>query len=663
MNVRLSGRAVFLILWDIFATYIAFIFATFGTSQGDDIFATTDWIFLFGIVAVVNFGIFVILRMYNNLREYASTNEMLQIVYATVISVPVSAVVHYVAGNRLPIRVYLLAWFVLVVLTGGARFAFRYWRHGKQLISQRPNNVSRRRTLIVGAGETGSLTINRMAAGDYSMQGIPVACVDDDVSKHGLRIHNIKVVGSTDMIQDLVRTLAIEQIVVAIPSATPDQRRRIYDICLSTNCRLLTLPNVRNLRMEELGGVQLREVQLADLLSRDEVVLDTRLVSGYLAGRTVLITGGGGSIGSELARQVAAVGISKLIIFDIYENTAYDLQRELSDRYPEIPVVVEIGSIRDKKRLEKLFSTYQPEVVFHAAAHKHVPLMENNPREAVLNNVFGTLNVAEAAVGNAVQYFIHISTDKAVNPTSVMGATKRLGEMIIQRFAQISPTKFAAVRFGNVLGSNGSVLPIFQRQIAEAGPVTVTDPDITRYFMTIPEASRLVIQAGGMAKGGEIFILEMGEPVKIDDLVRNLIKLSGMTPDVDIEIKYTGLRPGEKLYEELLMDSETTLPTEVNGILVSTAVPESTEAVQAKLRALEACLNGDEQSIIDCLAEQVPTYRHNAANQQAKVNDTPGINNVNDTPDVASPTAPPISTPPISSPPTPPSRKLNQSNG
>lgn len=612
MNVRLTGRAVFLALWDVAATFAALFIATLGTSQGDEIFATTDWLFLFGIVALVNFGSFLVFRMYTNLWEYASLNEVMQVLYATLLSIPVAATIHYVAGSRLPIRVYTLAWFVLVVLAGGARFAFRYWRHGKQVLTQRPTVAARPRTLVVGAGETGSLTINRMTSGDYAMQGLPVACVDDDASKLGSHIHNVKVVGSTEMIGELVKQLDISQIVVAIPSATPEQRRRIYDLCLATDCKLLTLPNVRNLRLEELGGVQLREVQMADLLSRDEVVLDTRLVSGYLAGRTVLITGGGGSIGSELARQVAAIGARRLVIFDIYENTAHDLRQELSERYPDLDVVVEIGSIRDRARLARLFGAHRPEVVFHAAAHKHVPLMEGNPREAVLNNVFGTLNVAEAAVASGVRHFIQISTDKAVNPTSVMGATKRLGEMIIQSFAQTSPTCFTAVRFGNVLGSNGSVLPLFQRQIAEGGPVTVTHPDITRYFMTIPEASRLVIQAGGMAKGGEIFILEMGQPVRIADLAKSLIRLSGLTPDVDVAIRYTGLRPGEKLFEELLMDSETTLATEVAGIMVSTAEPEGAEAVSARLQALEACLEEGDEAIIACLARQVETYRPDA---------------------------------------------------
>ena len=609
MNNRLTARTVFLFFWDIIATYTAFISATFLTGQSDDIFVTTDWVFFFGIGALVNTGIFIAMRMYNRLWEYASVNEMSQILLATLMSVPVTAIIHYVSGSRLPIRVYLVTWFMLLIFTGGIRFFFRYWRHGRQIITVRPSEASRLRTLIVGAGETGSLTINRMTAGDYAMQGNPVACVDDDPQKVGMRIHDVKVLGTTDKIIELVNKLGIEQIVVAIPSAEPEQRRRIYDICMQTDCRLLTLPNVRNIRMEDLGSVRLREVQLADLISRDEVVLNTRLVSGYLAGRCVLITGGGGSIGSELARQVATIGPKRLVIFDIYENTAYDLQKELSESHPEIEVCVEIGSIREQERLESLFQRYQPEVVFHAAAHKHVPLMEQNPREAVLNNVFGTLNVATAADRFGVRNFIFISTDKAVNPSSVMGATKRLGEMIIQRFAMGSSTCFTAVRFGNVLDSNGSVLPTFQRQIASGGPVTVTDPEITRYFMTIPEASSLVIEAGGMAKGGEIFLLEMGEPIKIDSLARNLIRLSGMTPDVDIAIRYTGLRPGDKLFEELMMDSETSLPTETAGIMVSAAEPESAEAVQAKLDALWACREADDATIIACLASQVPTYQ------------------------------------------------------
>jgi FlaA1/EpsC-like NDP-sugar epimerase len=608
MSAKLAGRTVLLVLWDIFATYLAFALASFGTNQAEGIFATTDFLFMFGIVALIVVATFMFLRLYTNLWEYASTSELLQLVYATPIAIVVGALVHYIAGERLPIRVYFVAWVLLFFFTGAARFAFRLYRRSKGIMDKRSPTQSRRRTLIIGAGETGSLTINRMVEGDYAMQGLPVIAVDDDPGKVGHRIHGVKVVGTTDNILELVKRYQIEQLVVAIPSASADARKRIYDICIQTNCHLLTLPNVRDLRIDELGDVKLREVEVTDLLSREEIVLNTRMVSGYLAGKTVLITGGGGSIGSELARQVATVAPRQLIIFDNYENTAYELELEMRDSYDDIDFRVEIGSVRDKERLEAVFEQYQPDVVFHAAAHKHVPLMEANPREAVLNNVFGTLYTAQMADRHDAKNFIFISTDKAVNPTSVMGATKRMGEMIIQYFAQKSNTCFTAVRFGNVLGSHGSVIPMFRRQIAQGGPVTITHPDITRYFMTIPEASRLVVQAGGMAKGGEIFILDMGEQVRIIDLAHNMIRLSGLTPDVDIKIKFVGLRPGEKLYEELLMDCEKTMPTTIKNILISTGESVSKEEVAEKLDKLEGALGTDSASIKACLVEQVPTY-------------------------------------------------------
>lgn len=613
MNVKFSGRSVFLVTWDIVATYLAFTLATFGTRQTEDIFATTDFLFLFGIAAIIVVSTFIAFRLYNALWEYASTSEILQLVYATATATFLAACIHYVAGQRMPIRVYFVAWVLLLFFTGVARFGFRFVRRSKGIIDKRPSMDSRKRTLIIGAGETGSLTINRMVEGDYAMQGLPVVAVDDDPSKVGHRIHGIRVVGTTAEIINLVQRYQIEQIVVAIPSASASDRKRIYDVCIQTNCHLLTLPNVRDLRMDELDDVRLREVELTDLLSREEIVLNTRMVSGYLAGKTVLITGGGGSIGSELARQVATVAPRQIVVFDIYENTAYELELEMRDKYDDIDFRVEIGSIRDKARLEVVFKQYKPDVVFHAAAHKHVPLMETNPREAILNNVFGTLNTATMADTYGTKNFIFISTDKAVNPTSVMGATKRMGEMIIQYFAQKSKTCFTAVRFGNVLGSHGSVIPMFKRQIAEGGPVTVTHPDITRYFMTIPEASRLVVQAGGMAKGGEIFILDMGEQVKIIDLARNMIRLSGLTPDVDIKIKIVGLRPGEKLYEELLMDCEKTLPTEVKNIMISTGDPVSKEEVVEKLRNLEQTLDKSPEGIKACLVEQIPTYHQESS--------------------------------------------------
>ncbi|MDR3052837.1 MAG: polysaccharide biosynthesis protein [Coriobacteriales bacterium] len=610
MNFKLTGRGVFLVFWDVAVTYLAFTLSSIGTQQAESILVSTDVLFIFGILAIINVATFLAFRLYNTLWEYASINELLQLLYATILSTFVGAMIHFIAGVgvRLPIRVYFVAWVLLFLFTGTARFLFRYYRHGKSIAEKRPPVTARKRTLIVGAGETGSLTIKRMTQGDYAMQGLPIAALDDDSQKTGQRIHGVKVVGQTDKLLEIVERFQIEQIVVAIPSADATDRKRIYDLCIQTNCHLLTLPNVRDLRMDELDNVRLREVELTDLLSREEVVFNTRLVSGYLADKCVLITGGGGSIGSELARQVCAIAPRQLLIFDIYENTAYELQMELQEQYDDIDIRVEIGSIRDVKRLGELFATYQPDVVFHAAAHKHVPLMESCPEEAVRNNVLGTLNVAQAAHLQGTRNFIFISTDKAVNPTSVMGATKRMGEMIVQQFAQTSQTCFTAVRFGNVLGSHGSAIPLFTRQIAAGGPVTITHPDITRYFMTIPEAARLVVQAGGMAHGGEIFILDMGEPVKIVDLAYKLIRLSGRTPEVDIAIQYVGLRPGEKLYEELLMDTEETRTTSVKGIMISAGEAPSAEDVRVKLENLSASLGSDSETIRQCLAAQVPTY-------------------------------------------------------
>ncbi len=442
------------------------------------------------------------------------------------------------------------------------------------------------------------------------MPGIPIVATDDDPTKRGSRIHGVKVAGSTNDIVDLVDKHNIDQIVVAIPSSTPEERKRIYGECTKTDCKLRTLPNVRELSLDEIGDVRLRDVDVADLLGREEIILNTRAVSGYIAGETVLVTGGGGSIGSELCRQLCKVAPARIVIFDMYENDAYMLRNELLAEYDDIDLVIEIGNVCDEARLNEVFSKYRPGAVFHAAAHKHVPLMEQCPREALHNNVFGTLNAVRAADAYGAARFIFISTDKAVNPTSVMGATKRMGEMVMQYYARTSKTIFSAVRFGNVLGSNGSVIPVFQRQIAAGGPLTVTHPDIERFFMTIPEASRLVIQAGGMAKGGEIFILDMGEPVKIVDLAKGLIQLQGLTPDVDVKIVFTGLREGEKMYEELLMDEESTLPTDNHSILISTGQEISYTEVAEKLDELEAALTLTDEEAVHVLEKTVCTYRH-----------------------------------------------------
>lgn len=595
-------------LWDIVATFLAYFLASVLTEQVGEVFATHEIYFLLGVAVVVNLVTYAIFRLYNSLWEYASIDEVLRIVMAVGLGTLVSAVILWILGEWIPIRVYFVAMFLMIFFVGGSRMLFRFARSKRHSFRRSKQGAARPRTLVVGAGETGSLAISRMASQDPNMPGMPVIAVDDNPAKLGKRIHGVRVMGASEDILDLVDRFDIEQIVVAIPSASIEQRKRIYGICTQTDCSLRTLPNVRELRVDEINDVSLREVDVADLLGREEVVLNTRLVCGYISGKTVLVTGGGGSIGSELCRQMCAVAPRRIVIFDMYENDAYLLKNELAREYDDVECIVEIGSVCDIDRLGEVFKKYKPAAVFHAAAHKHVPLMELCPREAINNNVFGTLNAVMLAHQFQVDRFIFISTDKAVNPTSVMGATKRMGEMIVQHFAQKSDTVFAAVRFGNVLGSGGSVIPIFKKQIANGGPVTVTHPDIERFFMTIPEASRLVIQAGGMAEGGEVFILDMGDPVKIVDLARSLITLSGLRTPEDIAIEFVGLRPGEKMYEELLMDEENTLPTKMRSIMISTGKSVGFDEVEAKLGRLRAIIDSSDEEALAVLEEVVPTY-------------------------------------------------------
>ena len=610
LDVHITKRTALLLLLDIIATYLSYWLASILTNVKGEVFVNNEIYFVLGILAFINVVVLATFRLYNNLWEYASIDEVIQIVGATVLGTLGGAVFLWIIGTRLPIRVFVVSCFLLIFFMGGIRFVFRFMRQKGRAIASSQRTCDRPRTLVVGAGETGSLAIGRMASKDPLMPGIPIVATDDDPAKRGQRIHGVKVSGGTSDIVDLVDRYDIEQIVVAIPSSTPEERKRIYGECTKTDCRLRTLPNVRALSLDEIGDVSLRDVDVADLLGREEIVLNTRAVSGYIAGETVLVTGGGGSIGSELCRQLCTVAPARIVIFDIYENDAYMLRNELLSEYDDINIVIEIGNVCDKERVNEVFAKYRPGAVFHAAAHKHVPLMEHCPREAVHNNVFGTLNAVRAADAYGAARFIFISTDKAVNPTSVMGATKRMGEMIVQYYARTSKTIFTAVRFGNVLGSNGSVIPVFQRQIAAGGPVTVTHPDIERFFMTIPEASRLVIQAGGMAHGGEIFILDMGEPVKIVDLAKGLIQLQGLTPDVDIKIEFTGLREGEKMYEELLMDEESTLPTDNQSIMISTGQEISYDQVASKLDELENALSATDGEAIRMLEQAVPTYHY-----------------------------------------------------
>ena len=610
LDVHITKRTALLLLLDIIATYLSYWLASILTNVKGEVFVNNEIYFVLGILAFINVVVLATFRLYNNLWEYASIDEVIQIVGATVLGTLGGAVFLWIIGTRLPIRVFVVSCFLLIFFMGGIRFVFRFMRQKGRAIASSQRTCDRPRTLVVGAGETGSLAIGRMASKDPLMPGIPIVATDDDPAKRGQRIQGVKVSGGTADIVDLVDRYDIEQIVVAIPSSTPEERKRIYGECTKTDCRLRTLPNVRALSLDEIGDVSLRDVDVADLLGREEIVLNTRAVSGYIAGETVLVTGGGGSIGSELCRQLCTVAPAHIVIFDIYENDAYMLRNELLSEYDDIDIVIEIGNVCDKERVNEVFAKYRPGAVFHAAAHKHVPLMEHCPREAVHNNVFGTLNAVRAADAYGAARFIFISTDKAVNPTSVMGATKRMGEMIVQYYARTSKTIFTAVRFGNVLGSNGSVIPVFQRQIAAGGPVTVTHPDIERFFMTIPEASRLVIQAGGMAHGGEIFILDMGEPVKIVDLAKGLIQLQGLTPDVDIKIEFTGLREGEKMYEELLMDEESTLPTDNQSIMISTGQEISYDQVASKLDELENALSATDGEAIRMLEQAVPTYHY-----------------------------------------------------
>ena len=610
LDVHITKRTALLLLLDIIATYLSYWLASILTNVKGEVFVNNEIYFVLGILAFINVVVLATFRLYNNLWEYASIDEVIQIVGATVLGTLGGAVFLWIIGTRLPIRVFVVSCFLLIFFMGGIRFVFRFMRQKGRAIASSQRTCDRPRTLVVGAGETGSLAIGRMASKDPLMPGIPIVATDDDPAKRGQRIHGVKVSGGTPDIVDLVDRYDIEQIVVAIPSSTPEERKRIYGECTKTDCRLRTLPNVRALSLDEIGDVSLRDVDVADLLGREEIVLNTRAVSGYIAGETVLVTGGGGSIGSELCRQLCTVAPARIVIFDIYENDAYMLRNELLSEYDDVDIIIEIGNVCDKERVNEVFAKYRPGAVFHAAAHKHVPLMEHCPREAVHNNVFGTLNAVRAADAYGAARFIFISTDKAVNPTSVMGATKRMGEMIVQYYARTSKTIFTAVRFGNVLGSNGSVIPVFQRQIAAGGPVTVTHPDIERFFMTIPEASRLVIQAGGMAHGGEIFILDMGEPVKIVDLAKGLIQLQGLTPDVDIKIEFTGLREGEKMYEELLMDEESTLPTDNQSIMISTGQEISYDQVASKLDELENALSATDGEAIRMLEQAVPTYHY-----------------------------------------------------
>ena len=539
------------------------------------------------ITIPVTVAVYSYFRLYSSLWEFAGEREIFLVGAATFVASALHIVVLFVCRISVPRSFVFLQFLLLFIGTVLSRFSYRLVR--RFLSSRRTDNDSFRRTMIVGAGDAGAVVLRELKRSSHSHSNV-VCFVDDDKSKQGQYLYGVRIAGTSEDIVSLAEKYRVQDIIFAIPSASALRRTEILDVCSQTGCTLKMLPGISQIVNGDVSIQSIRPVQIEDLLFRESLHLNKEAQFRFYEGKTVLVTGGGGSIGSEICRQVAKCNPKKLVIFDIYENNAYDIQQELRSEWGDrLDLSVEIGSVRDRVRLEGLFSQHRPQIVFHAAAHKHVPLMEHSSTEAIRNNVFGTYNTADMAEKYGVEKFILISTDKAVNPTNIMGATKRLCEMVVQSRTE-SKTSFAAVRFGNVLGSNGSVIPLFRKQIANGGPVTITDKRIVRYFMTIPEAAQLVMEAGAMARKGELFVLDMGKPVRIYDLAVNMIKLSGLKPDKDIRIEEIGLRPGEKLYEELLIKTETLDKTSHDLIFIEKDSPVCREAVEEKLRVLQAAL-------------------------------------------------------------------------
>ena len=557
---------------------------------------------------IISLLIFWVFRLYHSLWQYASIAEVYRIAEACITVEVVHFLSNKMVGNMLPRSCYFNAAIYLIIAICASRFMYRMIR---TVLNKYRNIKTSNNVMIIGAGEATNVIMREIQSSSYLANSNIACIIDDDRRKVGKYIRGVKVIGTRDKIKEAAKLYDIDEIIFAIPSASNEVKRDILNICKETDCTLKILPGVYQMVDGEVNVDSIRNVDVLDLLGRDPIEVDIESIMGYVKDKVIMVTGGGGSIGSELCRQLVSHKPKQLIIFDIYENNAYDIQQELKINYPDANVVTLIGSIRNVSRLESVFAQYKPDIVYHAAAHKHVPLMEVSPDEAVKNNVVGTWNVARMADKYGVKKFVMISTDKAVNPTNVMGATKRICEMIVQTYNEISKTDFVAVRFGNVLGSNGSVIPLFKRQIEAGGPVTVTDPNIIRYFMTIPEAVSLVLQAGAYAKGGEIFILDMGEPVKIDDLAKNLIRLSGYTLGVNMEIKYTGLRPGEKLYEELLMKEEGLQETDNKLIHIGKPIEFDKENFFDNLEKLKEEAYSETGNIRESLKKVVDTYHPN----------------------------------------------------
>ena len=560
------------------------------------------------LAAIVTVAAYIVAKLYRSVWTYAGISEVLRTCVASLIAAVVTDVVFSISIIPMPFSFYFVGWGLTFGATAAIRMTYRLLRrwnlmHGDPEGAGEPKNI-----MIIGAGAAGQVLLREYRSSYYLTDKVCVL-IDDNKSKWGKYLDGINIAGGRDKILENVEKFKINKIVLAMPSADRKDIKAILEICKETDCQIQTVPGVYQLLNGEVNVSKLRNVEIEDLLGRDPIKVNLDEILGYVKGKTVMVTGGGGSIGSEICNQLAGHQVGHLIIFDIYENNAYEIQQKLKWEHPELKLTVLIGSVRNQHRINSVMKQYRPDVVFHAAAHKHVPLMEDSPNEAIKNNVFGTYKTASAAGRYHVKKFVLISTDKAVNPTNIMGASKRMCEMIVQTLNHFYDTDFVAVRFGNVLGSNGSVIPLFKKQIAAGGPVTVTHPDIIRYFMTIPEAVSLVLQAGAYAKGGEIFVLDMGEPVKIADLAKNLIRLSGYKLGEDIEIKYTGLRPGEKLYEELLMDEEGLQDTENKLIHIGKPIDMDEEKFMHQLIKLREAADQDSNAIRNMVKEIVPTYQ------------------------------------------------------
>ena len=630
--------SLYLLIYDIIAVNLSYLLALWFRfdcrfSLIPEVYLKA-WIQFSPFYTVLCVSVFTVLKLYRSLWRFAGYSELLRVTAATVLT----GFLHYVGITvflkAMPISYILFGMIIQFCLIIGIRFSYRFVLLERSRREKAEKKNQGRNILLIGAGDAGRLILRDVQRTEFDV-GKVQCIIDDNPNKWGRYIENIPIVGGRDDILSSVEKYQIQQILIAIPSARAEEKRDILNICKETGCELKILPGIYQLVNGDVMLSKMKEVAVEDLLGREPIQVNLDEIFEHLKGKVILVTGGGGSIGSELCRQIAGHHPKQLILFEIYENNAYDIEQELKRKYPELNLVVLIGSVRDSRRIDWVFETYKPDIVYHAAAHKHVPLMEGSPNEAIKNNVIGTYKTAYAALKSGCQRFVLISTDKAVNPTNIMGASKRLCEMVIQSMNRISQTgqvnllpqlwshswnpieevranpvktEFVAVRFGNVLGSNGSVIPLFKKQIAEGGPVTVTHPDIIRYFMTIPEAVSLVLQAGTYARGGEIFVLDMGDPVKIDTLARNLIKLSGYKPDVDIKIEYTGLRPGEKLYEEKLMAEEGLQTTPNKLIHIAKPIPFDVETFMKQVEILAEASYTNSQNIKLLVSEIVPTY-------------------------------------------------------